>query len=149
MSPVANIWLSAPSSSHGQNSADGHGTLSPVARMITTKKTIENGKPNRKRMLVAPQVPSGPVSERCMALRATCPSEAMIVKGIQSEAMVNMRQDGSASDGAEPDCVTPQGQAACAHACDAIATASDVAYQTKRTTPLPAWLRVRLENSPS
>ena len=55
-----------------------------------TKKTIENGKPNRKRILVAPQVPSGPVSERCIALRATWPSAAMTVKGIQSEAMVNM-----------------------------------------------------------
>ena len=29
--PVATIWLSAPSSSHGQNTGAGHGTLSPVA----------------------------------------------------------------------------------------------------------------------
>ena len=28
--PVATIWLSAPSSSHGQNAGAGHGTLSPV-----------------------------------------------------------------------------------------------------------------------
>ena len=41
-------------------------------------------------MLVAPQVPSGPVSERCMALRATWPRAAMMVKGIQSEVTVNM-----------------------------------------------------------
>jgi len=42
-------------------------------------------------MLVAPQVPSGPVSERCMALRATCPSAATMVNGTQSDAMVNIR----------------------------------------------------------
>jgi hypothetical protein len=42
-------------------------------------------------MLVAPQVPSGPVSERCIALRATWPSEATTVKGIQSVAAENMR----------------------------------------------------------
>src|SRR3954453_15986350 len=62
---------------------------SPVAIITTAKKMIENGKPNRKRILVAPQVPSGPVNERCIALRATWPSAAMIVKGIQSEATVN------------------------------------------------------------
>ena len=88
--PVAAIWLSAPSSSHGQNAAVGHGTASPVAKITTTKNRIENGKPNRKRILVAPQVPSGPVSCRCIALRATCPSAAAMVKGIQSEARVNM-----------------------------------------------------------
>ncbi len=54
------------------------------------KNTIENGKPNRKRILVAPQVPSGPVNDRCIALRATWPRAAVTVKGIQSEAMVNM-----------------------------------------------------------
>src|SRR4051794_5653591 len=88
--PVATIWLSAPSKSHGQNAAVGQGMRSPVTAITTTKNTIENGKPNRKRILVAPQVPSGPVSERCMALRATCPSAAVMVKGIQSEVMVNM-----------------------------------------------------------
>ncbi len=41
-------------------------------------------------MLVAPQVPSGPVNDRCIALRATWPSAATMVKGIQSEATVNM-----------------------------------------------------------
>ncbi len=94
INPVATIWLSAPSSSHGQNAAFGHGTLSPLTSTTTTKKTIENGKPNRKRILVAPQVPSGPVSERCIALRATWPPAAMKVKGIQSEATVNMRETG-------------------------------------------------------
>src|ERR1700751_3086993 len=54
------------------------------------KNTIENGRPNRKRMLVAPQVPRRPVRCRCIALRATWPDAAMIVKGIQSEAIVNM-----------------------------------------------------------
>ena len=44
--------------------------------------------------MVAPQVPSGPVSERCIALRATWPSAAMMVKGIQSEATVNMGRTG-------------------------------------------------------
>src|SRR4030095_875261 len=88
--PVATIWLSAQSNSHGKNTAVGHGTLSPLTATTTTKNRIENGKPNRKRILVAPQVPSGPVSERCIALRATWPSAAMMVKGIQSEAMVNM-----------------------------------------------------------
>src|SRR6266850_6238623 len=88
--PVATIWLSAPSRSHGQNDAVGHGIRSPVAAITTTKNTIENGKPNRKRILVAPQVPSGPVSERCIALRATCPSAAVMVKGIQSEVTENM-----------------------------------------------------------
>src|SRR4051794_1076323 len=84
------IWLNAPNRSQGQNAVVGHGTRSPVAASTARKNTIENGKPNRKRMLVAPQVPSGPVSERCIALRTTCPSAAVMVKGIQSEAMVNM-----------------------------------------------------------
>ena len=88
--PVPAIWHSAPSSSHGQNEAVGHGTRSPLTVSTTAKKTIENGKPNRKRILVAPQVPSGPVSDRCMALRATWPSAAVMVKGIQSEAIDNM-----------------------------------------------------------
>src|SRR6478736_8461071 len=88
--PVATIWLSAPSRSHGQNDAVGHGMRSPVTAITTAKKTIENGKPNRKRILVAPQVPSGPVNDRCIALRATWPSAAMMVKGIQSEVMVSM-----------------------------------------------------------
>ena len=69
--PVPTIWLSAPSSSHGQKAAVGHGTPSPVTAITTAKKMIENGKPNRKRILVAPQVPSGPVNDRCIALRAT------------------------------------------------------------------------------
>src|ERR1700754_2290702 len=88
--PVAMIWLSAPSISHGQNAAVGTGTGSPVNRMTATKNSTENGKPNRKRILVAPQVPSGPVSERCIALRATCPRAATMVKGIQRVAMENM-----------------------------------------------------------
>ncbi|GEC47657.1 hypothetical protein BJA01nite_52990 [Bradyrhizobium japonicum] len=41
--------------------------------------------------MVAPQVPSGFVNDRCIALRATCPSAAMTVKGIQRLAMVSMR----------------------------------------------------------
>src|SRR6267154_1056808 len=88
--PVPTIWLSAPSKSHGQNAGVGHGTASPVAAITTAKNTSENGKPNRKRMLVAPQVPSGPVNCRCIALRATCPSAAVTVKGIQSVAMLIM-----------------------------------------------------------
>src|SRR5437773_86748 len=88
--PVPTIWLSAPSSSHGQNAAVGHGTASPVATITTAKKASENGNPNRKRILVAPQVPSGPVNDRCIALRATCPSDATMVKGIQSVAMLIM-----------------------------------------------------------
>src|ERR1700722_20196177 len=88
--PVPVIWLSAPSNSQGQNEAVGHGTASPVATITTPKKMIENGKPNRKRILVAPQVPSGPVRLRCIALRATCPSAAMMVKGIQSAVVLNI-----------------------------------------------------------
>src|SRR3984893_16516761 len=88
--PVPTIWLSAPSSSHGQNAGVGHGTASPVAAITTAKKISENGKPNRKRILVAPQVPSGAVNCRCIALRATCPNAAVMVKGIQSVAMLNM-----------------------------------------------------------
>src|ERR1700743_2068674 len=88
--PVAMIWLSAPSSSHGQNDAVGHGAWSPDTTTTTRKNTIENGKPNRKRILVAPQVPSGPVSDRCIALRATCPRAATTVKGIQSVAVLIM-----------------------------------------------------------
>ena len=65
------------------NTAGGHDKWSPLATSATAKKTIENGNPNRKRILVAPQVPSGPVNERCIALRATCPSAAVMVKGIQ------------------------------------------------------------------
>src|SRR3984957_905582 len=88
--PVPVIWLSAPSNSQGQNEAVGHGTASPVATITTPKKMIENGKPNRKRILVAPQGPSGPVRLRCIALRATCPSAAMMVKGIQSVVVLNI-----------------------------------------------------------
>src|SRR5450631_3386382 len=88
--PVPTIWLSAPSSSHGQNAGVGHGTASPVAAITTAKKISENGKPNRKRILVAPQVPSGAVNWRCIALRATWPRAATIVKGIQSVAMPSM-----------------------------------------------------------
>src|SRR4249920_2838647 len=88
--PVATIWLSAPSSNHGQNTAVGHGMRSPLTATTIAKNRIENGKPNRKRILVAPQVPSGPVSDRCIALRATWPSAAVMVKGIQSEAMENI-----------------------------------------------------------
>src|SRR6266702_8807980 len=88
--PVPTIWLSAPSNSNGQNAAVGHGRGSPVAAITPVKKTIENGKPNRKRILVAPQVPSGRVNDRCIALRATCPAAAMKVKGIQREATENM-----------------------------------------------------------
>src|SRR5712672_4117122 len=105
ISPVATIWLSAPSNSHGQNTDVGHGSWSPVATSTTAKNTIENGKPNRKRMLVAPQVPSGPVNDRCIALRATCPSAAMMVKGIQSVAMANMAVGKQLIDGNyEPPC---------------------------------------------
>src|SRR4030081_2103871 len=88
--PVATIWLSAPSSSHGQNTAVGHGRWAPLTISTTAKNTIENGKPNKKRILVAPQVPSGPVNCRCIALRATWPSAAVMVKGIQSVVRVNM-----------------------------------------------------------
>src|SRR3954471_4961219 len=88
--PVATIWLSAPSRSHGQNTPGGMPRRSPVATSTTARNSSENGKPNRKRILVAPQVPSGFVSDRCIALRATWPSAAMTVKGIQRLAMVNM-----------------------------------------------------------
>src|ERR1700749_17286 len=84
--PVATIWLTAPTKSHGQNAAAGHGSGSPDTIITDAKKISENGKPNRKRIFVAPQVPSGPVSDRCIALRATCPSAPTIVKGIQSVA---------------------------------------------------------------
>src|SRR5664279_4897211 len=80
MKPKIAVW----------NAAVGHGRWSPLTVSTTTKNTIENGKPNRKRMLVAPQVPSGPVNCRCIALRATWPSAAVTVKGIQSVAMLNM-----------------------------------------------------------
>src|ERR1700681_4175816 len=90
ISPVPRIWQSVPSISHGKKTAFGHGTVSPVAMTAMAKKITENGKPNRKRILVAPQVPSGPVNCRCIALRVTCPSAATMVKGIQSEAMLNM-----------------------------------------------------------
>ena len=71
ISPVPTIWLSAPSSSHGQNRAGGQRRWSPVASSTAARNTSENGKPNRKRILVAPQVPSLAVNERCIALRAT------------------------------------------------------------------------------
>src|SRR5438552_2948347 len=93
ISPVPTIWLSAPSSSHGQNAAPGQGKASPVNAIAAAKKISENGKPNRKRILVAPQVPSGPVNCRCIALRATCPSAATTVKGIQSVAMLIIGED--------------------------------------------------------
>src|SRR6516164_10529285 len=86
------IWLRAPSRSHGQNEAGGHGTRSPDVTTTMAKNRSENGKPNRKRILVAPQVPSGRVSERCIALRATWPREATMVKGIQSVVTENMAE---------------------------------------------------------
>src|ERR1700760_2814614 len=86
------IWQSAPSSSHGQNAGVGDGMASPVKTSTPAKNRTANGKPNRKRILVAPQVPSGPVNCRCMALRATWPAAATRVKGIQSEAAVNIRE---------------------------------------------------------
>ncbi len=89
--PVPTICVSAPSNSHSQKAATGQGIGSPVKAITRAKKISENGKPNRKRILVAPHVPSGPVSDRCIALRATCPNAAVTVKGIQSEAMVNMK----------------------------------------------------------
>src|SRR3954471_2384730 len=85
------IWLKAPSSSHGQNDCGGHGSLSPELSSTKARNSSENGKPNRKRMLVAPQVPSFAVNDRCMALRATWPAEAISVKGIQSVAIENMK----------------------------------------------------------
>src|SRR3569833_4228026 len=91
------IWLSAPSSSHGQNACGGHGRESPDASSTPARKTSENGKPNRKRMLVAPHVPSFAVNDRCIALRAPWPAAAISVKGIQSVAMENMK--GFASKG--------------------------------------------------
>src|SRR5256885_9451760 len=92
--PVETIWLSAPSKSHGQNEAVGHGRRSPLTISTTARKTSENGKPKRKRILVAPQVPSGLVNDRCIALRATWPSAAMMVKGIQSVATESMGSTG-------------------------------------------------------
>ena len=89
--PVPTIWHSAPSRSHGQNAGAGHGAWSPDAISTVAKNSTENGKPNRKRILVAPQVPSGPVSDRCIALRATCPAAATSVKGIQSVATEDMK----------------------------------------------------------
>src|SRR6516162_7716915 len=90
ISPVATIWQSAPSKSHGQNAGVGHGNRSPVAISTIEKNRSENGKQNRKRILVAPQAPRGTVNCRCIALRAPCASAAIMVKGIQSEAMVNI-----------------------------------------------------------
>src|SRR6266566_1463217 len=92
--PVPTIWLSAPSNNQGQNAGVGDGTGSPVAAITTAKKISENGKPNRNRILVAPQVPSGPVNDRCIALRATWPSAAMMVKGIQSVVTESMGNTG-------------------------------------------------------
>src|SRR5258705_13587286 len=120
--PVATIWLSAPVSSHGQNAAVGHGKGSPVAAITTAKKIKENGKPNRKRILVAPQVPSGPVNCRCIALRATCPSAAVMVKGIQSVAMENMESGiegangGNAENHRHREGRSPRGQLSGLHA---------------------------------
>ena len=68
---VARIWLHAPSISHGQKAATGQDGRSPVTASTPARNSSEKGKPNRKRILVAPEVPSGPVSARCMALRAT------------------------------------------------------------------------------
>src|SRR5437868_7769139 len=122
ISPVATIWLNAPSRSHGQKDVVGHGTRSPLTAMTTTKKITENGKPNRKRMLVAPQVPSGPVSERCIALRATWPSAAMMVKGIQSEATENM---GDRLAGRSRCRAQPARSTGAVHDCDALCRESD------------------------
>src|SRR5262249_42640526 len=93
ISPVPMIWLSAPSSSQGQNADGGHGSLSPEASSTKARNSSENGKPNRKRMLVAPQVPTFAVNERCIALRATWPAEATHVKGTQRAVMENMKRD--------------------------------------------------------
>ncbi len=83
ISPVATICVIVPTTSQSQKASDGQVTLSRVASMTTAKNTIENGKPNRKRTCVAPTVPSEAVSSRCIALRATWPSEARMTNGIQ------------------------------------------------------------------
>jgi hypothetical protein len=83
INPVATICVIVPTTSHSQNDSDGQDTLSPATSMTMAKNRIENGKPNRKRTCVAPTVPSEAVSSRCIALRATWPSEARMTNGIQ------------------------------------------------------------------
>src|SRR5215468_6196424 len=104
----------------------------------TARNSTEKGKPKRKRILVAPQVPSGFVNDRCIALRAVCANAAMMVKGIQRLVTVSMC--GERSGGAEP---PPQpagrgsaGQPHGRHGSDARTTNSVVVLAKARTTPL-------------
>ena len=90
MVAVATICAPAPSTTHGQKIAGGVGSGSPVAISTPPRRTMANGKPNRKRTWVAPTVPSAVVSSRCMALRAVWPAAASSVKGIQSKFAANM-----------------------------------------------------------
>ena len=69
ISAVAATCAKAPSIAHGQNDQPGRGSGAPVHSHSPIKNTSANGKPNRKRICVAPTVPSLPVSSRCMALR--------------------------------------------------------------------------------
>ena len=85
MSAVAATCAKAPRIAHGQNSRPGRGKDAPVASMTPTRKTITNGKPNRKRTCVAPTVPSFVVSSRCMALRSVCMKAAKTVKMTHSQ----------------------------------------------------------------
>jgi len=43
---------------------------------LRPEKQQRNGKPTGKRILVAPQVPSGPVNWRLRSISATCPIDA-------------------------------------------------------------------------
>src|SRR3984957_16870019 len=85
MSAVAATCAKAPRIAHGQNKGPGRGRDAPLASITPSRKTITNGKPNRKRTWVAPTVPSLPVSSRCMALRSVCMKAAMTVKTTQSQ----------------------------------------------------------------
>ncbi len=68
ISAVAAIWQTAPTTIQPSAAALGV-TTSPVTTRTTTRKTSPNGRPNRKRIWVAPTVPSRSVRLRWVALR--------------------------------------------------------------------------------
>src|SRR5262249_47407766 len=64
ISAVAAICATAPSSTHGQNTAGGGGNACPPASTTARRNSAPNGRPNRKRTWGAPAVGGGRRSER-------------------------------------------------------------------------------------
>ena len=91
--PVARIWLSAPSTTHGQNVIPGTGTASPAdqrdrddGRSARTESRTGSAHGSR------PRCRACAVSSRCIALRAVCAAAAITVNSAHSQPVSVMRR---------------------------------------------------------